>query len=62
MSVNGKNRPWTVGNYLAMLRKGAASVKMGVGSIAVPDNGGHNIPVSVVEVHSYCSMKIDAQK
>ena len=34
VSVNGKNRPWTVGNYLAMLRKGAGSVKMGFGSIA----------------------------
>ena len=62
VSVNGKNRPWTVGNYLAMLRKGAASVKMGVGSIAVPDNGGHDIPVSVVEVQSYSSMKVDARK
>ena len=62
VSVNEKNRPWTVGNYLAMLRKGAASVKMGVGSIAVPDNGGYDIPVSVVEVQSYSSMKVDAQE
>ena len=64
-------RQWTVGNYLAMLRKGAASVKMGVGYIAVPDNGangmlpdsgGNDMSVSIVEVcvHSYCSMKIDA--
>ena len=37
VSVNGKSRPWTVGNYLSMLRKGAASIKMGVGSTSVPD-------------------------
>ena len=44
VSVNGKSRPWTVGNYLSMLRKGAASVKMGVGSTSVPHC--NDLPIS----------------
>ena len=42
--VNGKSRPWTVGNYLSMLRKGAGSVKIGVGSTSVPDC--NDLPIS----------------
>ena len=49
LSVNGKNRPWTVGNYLAMLRKGAASVRMGVGCAAISERG--EADTSVDEVH-----------
>ena len=30
--VNGKDRAWTIGNYLCMLRKSAKSIKLGVGS------------------------------
>ena len=28
--VNGKRKPWTLGNYLLMLRKGASKVKLGI--------------------------------
>ena len=27
--VNGKDRAWTIGNYLCMLRKSAKSIKLG---------------------------------
>ena len=28
--VCGKHKPWTLGNYLLMLRKGASKVKLGI--------------------------------
>jgi len=31
ISVGKSNKPWTVGNYLWMLKKSAATAKIGVG-------------------------------
>ena len=30
VTMKGKAKPWTLGNYLLLMKKGASSVKMGV--------------------------------
>lgn len=50
VSINRRQRPWTIGNYLAMLQKAATNVKIGVGYTAAPGNRCGDLSVSVDEV------------
>lgn len=31
VTINGKIRPWTLGNYLLLMKKSSANIKLGVG-------------------------------
>jgi len=31
VTINGKTRPWTLGNYLLLMKKSPANIKLGVG-------------------------------
>ena len=61
VSVNGKQRPWTVGNYLAILHKSTSSIKLGIGYVAAPDdhNGGLLVSTSELEVSAHLNL-VDA--
>lgn len=45
MSIYGKQKPWTVGNYLLMVRKSASNIKLGVGCIAATQNQSNTLPI-----------------
>lgn len=38
VTIKGKQKPWTLGNYLLLMKKAPSAVKMGVGHVIVPDN------------------------
>ena len=50
LSVQGKQRPWTIGNYLSVLHKSATNVKIGIGYVDAPDNHHDDLSVTVEEV------------
>jgi len=53
VSVNGKKKPWTVGNYLAMLHRSPTSIKLGVGYVAAPDDHNSGLLVSTDELEVF---------
>ena len=35
MKLNGKCKPWTLGNYLLLMKKSPSNVKLGIGQVSV---------------------------